>query len=172
VWAASDDGRVYVSDDWDAYAITAVSPSAGTRRVIERDYDPAPRPEWQRALLNVRIDKQEMSPDTKLAETGRTIVDLFPQEDGTLWVLTDRGENQAPAGAMAVFDVFDRDGCFARRVTVDGAYEPGRDELYMHGDFIAVVVNGGPMGGADIFEYDADVPEEVEVRLFEVSRVD
>ena len=101
------------------------------------------------------------------------IVRIFPKEDGTIWVLTDRGENDAPGGASVSFDVFDRTGHFVRRVTANIPYVPGRDELYIYGDFIAVVVNGGAMGGAEIFDSgDADVPEEVEVRCFAVVGVE
>lgn len=105
---------------------------------------------------------------------GRTIVDLFAREDTTLWVLTDRGENHTPDGAMAVLDVFDGAGRFAHQLRVNGLYQPGRDELYIHGNYVAVVVNGGPMGGADLFSGagEDDLPEEVEVRLYRMSSVD
>jgi hypothetical protein len=114
------------------------------------------------ALVERRIDKQEMAASTAISETARTVTRILPRVDGTVWVLTGRGENESPAGAMATFDVFDRAGRFVRQVTVTVEYVPGRDAFFVGGDHVVVVVNGGPMGGADIFE--ATDSDGIEVR--------
>jgi hypothetical protein len=170
VWAASADGWVFVSDDWDRYRIDAVSPSENEPWVLERDFDPLPRPAWQLALVKGQMEKQEMSSTTKIAETARAVSAIFPRDGGRVWVLTSRGENEPPDGCMVVFDAFDRTGDFVRRVQVRGRYVAGRDAFFMDGEHVVVVINGGPMGGAEMFAAANPAGSDaVEVRCFELA---
>lgn len=164
IWAVGDDGRVFVYGGWDAYEIEAVEPDGSERRVFEREYEPLDRPAWQKSLVESKIDKQEMAAETVLAEKARTIESIVPRPGGVVWFLTGRGENEKPDDVLATFDEFDRSGRFVRSVSVLGEYEAGRDALYVDGDHIVVVMNGGPLGGAEMFE-DSD---EIAVRCLEL----
>jgi len=163
VWAVNRDGRVFVSEDWDAYEIESIDVDGGNRMVFRRAYTPITRAQWQLTLVGKHMDKKEMSPDTKLSEFGRTIVRIFPRDNGTVWVLNDQGENGVVQDVLVQFDVFDRKGHFLRQAKVLGIYQPGRDRLFLVDDYLYVVVNGGELGGDPIFTDDV-ASDAMEVR--------
>ncbi len=164
VWAVSPAGRAFVSKDWDAYEIESVDVDGQNRMVFGRAYQPIARAQWQLELNGKRIEKKEMSPDTRLSETGRTIVQIFPRDDGGIWVLSDRGENGVADGVVAEFDVFDPEGRFVRRERVPGEYQAGRDRLFLVDDYLYVVVNGGELGGDPIFSSGGEASDTMEVQ--------
>ncbi len=143
-WTCSDDGRVFVSDNFDAYAITVYGPDGGVERVIERDYEHRQRSgdEMERnkpRIMFRRRGGRTEAPETKASETDRDIQAMYPRADGTLWVVSSRGGLSAPEGVIAIFDVFDRDGRFTRQVTVQGDCDFEEDGLHFVDDRLYVV---------------------------------
>jgi hypothetical protein len=149
VWALGPNGRFYVNKDWDAYHIEVVEPGGKPGGVIEREYQHRARTARELEKFQAQKDSGEIPSETKVSETARDVARLFPRADGTLWVLSSRGEMEPPQGAVAAFDAFDASGAFARRVIIDGAFRPGRDDFYLVGDAVFVVTNGGRFVGED-----------------------
>lgn len=155
VWAFGEDGRFYLADDWDAYAIRVVSPEGNIVHVIERAYEHRPRVNAELDQIKDAMSKGEISPDTKVADTSPDVARIVPRGDGSVWVLSSRGEMEVPSGAIAVFDVFDNSGRFVREVEVAGSFVPGRDAFRMAGDCVFVVTNAGQLAGMD----DEEAPD-------------
>ena len=77
-------------------------------------------------------------------DTSRDIIQLLPRRNGSLWVLSSRGEKDVATGTIAVLDEFDGEGRFARQVTLRGAgFRPAVDAFYVLDDFVYVVTNAG-----------------------------
>jgi hypothetical protein len=143
-WRCGADGRIYVSDDFDAYRIVVYSPSGAVERVIERDYQHRKRSAEEMEENKPRIrfrgrGGHNQSPETKASETDRDILAMFPRADGTLWVVSSRGGLDAGDGAIATFDVFDAAGRFERQVTVMGDGDYREDGLHFVGSHLYVV---------------------------------
>lgn len=176
-FAAAADGRVYLADAHDKYAVTVCAPDGTPQRIIERDYEPLDRTAGEHRRLElmilsafagapfqpqIEINRRESA----LAYFHRAI-QLHP--DGDMWVLSGRGLRPEQAGVMAVFDVFDEAGLFTEQVALHADHD-GRDVgIFLSGaDRILVVMgymdslaaqfgNGTPM--AD--EGDEPQPPEV-----------
>ena len=143
VWNAGRDGRVYTSDQFDGYRYQVWSAAGTLERVVEREYTPRKRSseEMKRYAPIVRIQQGDraQSPEVKASETDRDIVQIFPRENGDVWVLSSKGAFSAPSGAMASFDVFDKSGKFTGQVTFNGTGSYAEDGFYVVGDRFYVV---------------------------------
>ncbi|MDH4037170.1 MAG: hypothetical protein OEX18_09845 [Candidatus Krumholzibacteria bacterium] len=142
VWAFGSEGRLYINSDWDRYAIEVVGPGKKVEHVIERAYEHLPRSADDLEAVEKQKRAGEISPETRVSATERDVVRLFPRHDGSLWVLSSRGDHEVPSGVIAVFDEFDRAGVFVRSLTVQGPRHPHLDEFYLVDDLVFVVVNG------------------------------
>jgi hypothetical protein len=142
VWAFGSNGRLFINNDWDQYTVEVVAAGKKVEYVIERAYQHLPR---DRGDLDA-IDKQkragEIHPETKVSTTVRDVIGLFPRQDGSLWVLSSRGDQEVTEGVVAAFDEFDQSGVFVRSVTVQGSRRPRVDEFYLVDDLVFVVMNG------------------------------
>lgn len=122
LWAVSDDGRVFTNDSFDEYTINVYDSSGELERVIERDYKHYKRnAEEMRCRIPrkiVRNGKHIRQTRLIISETARDIRAMYTREDGTLWVISSRGVADAPNGAFATFDVYDRLGRFTRQVSL------------------------------------------------------
>ena len=165
-WSAGNDGRVYMSNDFDAYRIQVRGPDGPVERVIEREYEHRIRSdkEIERATPRIRIrhGNRSQDPEVKMSKTDRDIVDIYPREDGTLWILSSRGAFDAPDGAIATFDIYDREGKFARQVTLEGDGTYWEDGFHFVKDQLFVIkglrsARRAMFGGGDS---DDDVDDE------------
>jgi len=142
-WSAAADGHVYVSDNFDAYDIDVYAPDGTLERVIEREYESRVRSpeeiEENTPRVMIRSGNQTQRPEVKASEMDRDIQEIYPRDDGTLWVLSSHGAFDAPEGAIATFDVFDTDGKFMRRVTLEGEGSYKKDGLHFVNDRLYVV---------------------------------
>ncbi len=141
VWAFSADARVFVNNNWDRYEIEVVGSDGKSDHVIERAYEHRRRPQADLDRIEEEKRKGEIHPDTKISPTSRDVVALFPRPDGSLWVLSSRGEMDRPNSVVATFDEFDRSGLFVRTVTVNGPRGPD-GVFYLVGDVVFVVTGG------------------------------
>lgn len=143
LFTAAADGRVYVYNDWEAYAINVYGRDGELERVIEREFEPRKRTkeemEANKPRAFMKSDRGATEIKSTAAETDRTVRDLFARDDGTLWVVNSRGAAEPPDGAVATFDVFDAEGRFIRQVSIacDADYEG--DGLHFVGDKLIVV---------------------------------
>ena len=159
LWAAGKDGRVYTSENFDAYRIKVHSPSGKLERVIEREYTHRQRSKAEMEENKPRVmmrgaGGQRMQPQIKSSPTDRDILRILPREDGSLWVLSSRGGNGQPKGTMATFDVFDAQGHFVRTLALRVPGDFKQDEFYIVRDRLVVVrsarsARDALMGGDD-----------------------
>jgi hypothetical protein len=143
-WAAGSDGRIYLSDDFDAYTIMVFSPSGKLERVIEREYSHRQRSKDEMEASKPRVvmrgaGGQRMQPQIKSSETDRDVLRILPRQDGTLWVLSSKGGNSQPQGTMATFDVFNPAGHFVRTVSFQVPGDFKQDEFHIVRDQLVVV---------------------------------
>jgi hypothetical protein len=171
LWRVGPEGAVFVSDDFDAYRFQVFRPEGSIDRVIEREYAHrartademqrrAPRP-WMRR----RRGGHGAGMEIKASKTDRDILDMFPRNDGTCWVLSSRGAFDAPSESIAGFDVFNADGRFTGQVTLTGQGDYDEDVFYLIGDRLFVVTGVRPAlaalrGAAP--EAEIEVDEEAE----------
>jgi hypothetical protein len=144
VWAAGRDGRVYVSDNFDAYAINVYSPSGKLERVISREYAHRTRSKDEMETNKPRVmmrgaGGQRMQPTIKSSETDRDILRILVRDDGSLWVLSSKGGNSQPKGTMASFDVFDPAGHFVKTLALQVPGDFKQDEFHIVRDQLVVV---------------------------------
>ncbi len=149
VWAFGADGRLYVNDDWDRYEIAVIGTDGKLQHVVECAYEHRRRPSRELEAIENQKRAGEVHPDTKVSATSRDIVRLFPRDDGTLWVLSSRGELDAPAGAVATFDQFDQDGASVCSVTVQGPRRQAHDDFYLIDNLVFVVTGGDDEGAGE-----------------------
>jgi hypothetical protein len=142
-WSAAGDGRVYASDNFDAYQIKVYKADGILERVIEREYESRVRTEDEveenTPRVMIRHGNQTQTPDVKASPTDRDIQRIYPREDGTVWVLSSHGAFDAPDGAIATFDVYDTEGRFARQVTLEGEGDYKSDGFHFVKDRLYVV---------------------------------
>ncbi len=144
VWAGAKDGRVYASDNFDAYTIKVYSPDGKLERVIEREYTHRPRTKEEMEESKPRVtmrtgNGQRLQPNIKASPTDRDVLRLLPRDDGSLWVLSSRGTNGQPQGTLATIDAFDARGHFVRTLTLKLPYNPKLDEFHIARDHVVVV---------------------------------
>ncbi|MDH3197815.1 MAG: 6-bladed beta-propeller [Candidatus Krumholzibacteria bacterium] len=142
-WAAGSDGTLYLSDDFDAYAIQVYGPDGTLAHVIERAYEHRKRsPEEMERFkprVSIRRNDRSLQPESKASPTDRDVVQMFARPDGTVWVLSSRGAFAASAGVIATFDVFDREGRFVRQVSLRGEGSYRDDGIHLVGDRLYLV---------------------------------
>jgi hypothetical protein len=143
IWNAGRDGRVYASDQFDGYRYQVWSPGGKLERVVEREYTSRKRTseEMKRYSPVVRIQQGDraQSPEVKASETDRDVQQIFPRENGDVWVLSSKGAFSPPAGALATFDVFDNTGKYTGQITFNGSGSYAEDGFYVVGDRFYVV---------------------------------
>ncbi|MFC1572652.1 hypothetical protein ACFL6M_03535 [Candidatus Eisenbacteria bacterium] len=90
--------------------------------------------------------------------------------DGSLWVLSGRGVRPSDSGVMAVFDVFDQDGAFARQVALEAPHDGQSVGIFLSGPDRILVVKGyfeslaAQFGNGATFtgeDGEADLPEVI-----------
>jgi len=112
-----------------------------TGRIIEKEYKPLTRTREDHDRLSrtstMWINGHEAS--FKTQKYSRTVRDVFPRPDGSLWVLSDRGSRVRADGLMAQFDEFDAQGRFVREVNLSGDADLFEDGFYINDDLVYVV---------------------------------
>lgn len=176
LWEVGTDGRVYANMWFDDYRINVWQPDGKIDRVIEREFEPRRRSneEMEKARNNFRIVINGREAKNIVSETDRTVQRFYPQEDGTLWVLSSRGALDAPEGTMGVFDVFDASGRFMHQVTIKGDGSIERDGYFFAGGRLFVVTDlvsarRAMFGGNEDSEAEEEEPEPMTVVCYDLG---
>ena len=120
-----------------------------------------------RGMADPKIVVSEYEPDVR---------NIFPRSDGTVWVMTSRGEREANESVLAQFDVFDSQGRFTHQVTLEAEGDPREDAVFFVGDRLFVVTEyvsasqsmwGGKDGEAE--EEDEGEAEPMEVICYRLG---
>jgi hypothetical protein len=171
-WKVAPDGRLFVCVTFQDYAVTMWDVEGNKKRVITREYDRLERTKEQKdEMYNIFdgfLQNQLPQYSIKISDYDPDISNIFPREDGTLWVMSSSGMRLRPEGAIGVFDVFDRDGRYVRQLTLMGEGDPIEDGFFFLGDRIFVVTDLleadlATHGGRKGEEADADEAEPIEV---------
>ncbi|MEJ2722215.1 MAG: hypothetical protein P8181_13935, partial [bacterium] len=145
VWNAGSDGRVFTSDVFEKYEFKVWNPDGSLDRIVGREYQPRERSEQEMERnaprVMIRSGNRTQTPEVKTSKTDRDIQQIYPREDGTVWVLSSRGAFDTPDGVFATFDVFDRDGRFTRQISFNGEGDYAEDGVYIVGDRLYVVTD-------------------------------
>jgi hypothetical protein len=168
-WKAGVAGSLFLIPEWGEYEIHQWSAAGQESKVIRREYDHLMRTaaEKERARSSFVI-RGPVDPKIIVSDHHPDIAQLYPRQDGSLWVLTSRGARQAPEGSLGTFDVFDAQGRFDHRVTVMGEGDPTEDLFYFEGDRLYVLRHyteafDSMVGGNDAAEDEGDDPEPMKV---------
>jgi hypothetical protein len=180
LWTADRDGRVYISDDFDSYAIAVFDGNGNRERVIEREYEHRKRSaeemERNKPKVMIRRGGKRMEPETTASPTDRDVMDMQWREDGTLWVLPSHGAYTQPDGVIATWDMYDGQGRFIRQVAVRGEGSFEEDGIHFVGERMYVVrglrsaqdAMHGDGGGGD---EDAEDPGPMAVICYDLSGI-
>lgn len=138
-WDIGPDGRVFVVPEWDHYLIHVFKPEGGFDRVIEREYEPWKRTEQEKQhILGMLGVPPDAPPPLELDEYAPTVAGyqggVQVHENGELWIHPSRGNRNLPAGILARYDVFDREGHFRRQVEIACPGDPWNDRLVFVGE--------------------------------------
>jgi hypothetical protein len=141
-WTVGSDNRIYACLSHPNYEVTVWSPQGKEERVIERKYEHRKRTaeEMERIKgIYSAFTRQVPNAQIKISEWDKDVNQIFTRDDGSLWVLTSRGENDRPDGSLGVFDVFDAKGHYVRQVTLRGEGNPQEDGYFFVKDRLYVV---------------------------------
>ena len=162
-WSLADDGRMAAVTNFDDYRVHVWKPDGTLAYIIDRpDYQPVKRTSKEKKRFQTVFDGiTSWSPGSsfKISETHRAVVQVWFRPNGSLWVLSGKGNWRKDQGVFAVFDVYNTDGRFVQSVTLkcegdsakDGFYFSG-DRLYRVSDQFAAII--GQFGGDEEPEDD------------------
>ena len=164
-WKAGMDGRVYLSNSFDDYAIEVFNADGTPDRVIEREYQPRVRSAEEKEdrvpKIRFRAGSHGREVEVKGSDTDRAVLAMFPRADGSLWVMSSRGGFDTSEGTLGTFDVFDAEGRFVQAITLTGEGSFAADGFHFVGDRLFVVIGfrsaqEAMRGGDEDAEYDED----------------
>ncbi len=178
-WALAPDGRVAAALAFDDYQITVWNADGSVDRVIERpQYAPLARTSEAKKRyqkLYDAITRWNPRSTFEVSDTHSAVAQIFFRDDGSLWILSARGMWEGKPGVFASFDVYDKQGRYARRahLVLDG--DPVEDGIFFVGDrvyqvtdlFGAVMANFG--GGTTAADGEAVQAEPVKLIAYEVA---
>jgi hypothetical protein len=135
VWDASSNGRVYISEDFDAYNVHVYNPDGTINRIVESEYKHRDRSAEEMKEFAPRVvlrrNDRTVTPEVQVSKTDRDIMQIYPRSDGGFWILSSRGAFNNGSGEMGTFDCFDPDGKFLSRVTLKGDGNYRLDGFYI-----------------------------------------
>jgi hypothetical protein len=178
-WVVSPAGGLFAVEQFLDYEIAFWDDGGNRKRVISREFDHWSRTDEQKEewhdIFDALLQNQLPQYTIKVSEHDPDIINLYPQADGSLWVLSSYGTWERPDGSLGVFDVFDADGRFVRQVTLMGDGEPLQDGFFFRSGRVFVVTDlleaniasRGGRRGAD--EEEEEEPEPITVICYKLD---
>jgi len=150
--AVGPDGRIYVPESWDRYAIEVLRPDGTLERVIEREFENRKRTEDElrrtHAIFEASARNNPYNETHEIEACPPAIADLRVDAEGTLWVLHSRSAEGRPAGVMQTYDLFGPDGRYQRQVAIACDADPDMDGLEFLGDDRVLLIKGYALAAA------------------------
>lgn len=177
-WVVGGDGRVYACTNYSDYRIQVWAPDGTTDRVIEKAYTHQKRTPKEKKIVEDIMGvfvKQIPNGTVKISDFNKDIESIFVRDDGSIWVLTSDGTRDLPENTAGVFDVFDRDGRFVRRVTLKAQGNPLTDMYYFVGDRFYIVTDLlqaaiSLQSGGQSLQIGDEEPEPMSVICYELDK--
>ncbi len=125
-WDLSADGSVVVAPHRNQYLLEIHNAAGELHRTFSRPYECLPREaiDTRRAtsILEAQGRNYPVMPRITVSDVEPDIRAVQVQDDGTIWVTTNRSVRDQPDGVMLTYDVFDQEGIFVHqaRMHVDG----------------------------------------------------
>lgn len=143
-WDLGLDGRVFIAESRNDYAISVYSPDGQIERTITRPYESYKRNETEKQEARAGVmpwrRRNRRAMNIVVEPTDRDIRRLHVAEDGRLWVLSSRSLRDQPAGVHSTWDVFDTAGRFAQTVSLHCEGRAPEDRIFFAGEDRAVLV--------------------------------
>jgi hypothetical protein len=144
-WAAAADGRVAASLDYGDYRIHVWNADGSLDRVITRpDHRPVRRTDHERGVAQAMYDRftsWNRGSTFAISDEYQAVAQLMFAADGSLWVQSGADRWRSADGVATAFDVYDRDGVYARRVVLAGDVDAAVDGIFPVGDRVYVVTD-------------------------------
>jgi len=156
-WTVAPDGKVYACESYLDYEITVWNADGSIDKKITRESKHYKHAADEKEFLTKMMEHfAQTIPDCKveIEDNAKDIETVYIRDDGSIWVLTAEGSRDNPDGSLGVFDVYNKDGQFAKTVTLNGdgdalddLYLFVKDRFYVVTDFLqAVMVAQGAQG--------------------------
>lgn len=149
--ALEPDGRVYVGQAWDRYAVEVYQPDGELERIITRDFENRKRTEDELRRVNALFDASARNNpygETREIEPCPPVISgLHVDSEHRLWVLHSRSAEQLPPGIMQSYDLFDAGGRYLREVYVPCEGDPDYDGLEFLPDDRVLLIKGLVLAG-------------------------
>lgn len=183
-FAASPGGTVFTVSDRDHYLVEAYAADGKSLRTFGRAYEPLRRTDGDRARIEGMVlsafNGAPFQPTVVVEEMEEVVCSLARglqvHADGSLWVLTGRGMRPGQPGVMAVYDVFDESGRFARQMALRAPHDAQRVGIFLSGQDRIIVVKGffeslaAQFGNGATFSGEDGEVETPEVICYEMIR--
>jgi len=183
-WVVDQQGRVLIPPAHNQYAINVYNPDGTLDRVIEREFTSfkreADNPSVTQTIMEAieRQVQRQGVPQAKaqIEDSDPDVGSIHLGEDGSIWVLSSRGNRNQPPGIMATYDVFDTDGHFQKEVQVACEGDGVKDGLFFLPNNRVIKVTGfvdavlAQLGGGDAeLEDTAEEPMPMEVVCYAIQ---
>lgn len=145
-WTAGQDGRVAAPLTFDAYRIHVWNGDGSLDRIIERpDFENVRRTGAELDVFQQLYDQfTRWNPGStfEVAPVHQTIGQMHFREDGSLWVQNARDQwRTADQGRFTSFDVYDDEGRYVQRVTLNLDADATQDGLFFAGNRLYLVTD-------------------------------
>ena len=140
-WATSPDGRVFGCAEHGSYAVTIWTPDGSVDRVVHAEHSPHKRTAEEREYLEgiwSVFTRQAPGASVQIEDYDNPVAAIYTRDDGSLWVMNSEGSHPDD-GTLGTFDVFDRNGRFVKKVSIEGEGTPRQDGYFFVGDRLYVV---------------------------------
>jgi hypothetical protein len=171
--AVGPDGRVYVPQAWDRYAIDVFHRDGTPDRVIEREFENRERTEDELRRVNALFDASDRNTPYEVTReiepSPPVIADLHVDAGGILWVLHSRSAEDLPEGVMQAYDLFDGEGGYLRRAFISCEGDPDMDGLeflpdgsvLLIKDYVLAGMARSDLGNIPLGEEEESAPMEI-----------
>jgi len=149
--ALGPDGKIYVAQAWDHYAVAVYQRTGALERIVARPFTNRKRTAQELRRINALFDASARnSPYGETREIEPcppAITSLYVDADDRLWVQHSRSGEDLPPGIMQAYDLFDPHGRYLQRVLVACEGDPEYDGLQFLPDGRVLLIKGLVLAG-------------------------
>lgn len=137
-----EDGRVIVYSNTKEYKLEVLDAMGTKKHIIRRDYETIRRSDEELDASRRQAEqmRKRFGGDMEMAieEFADDISDVIARPGGDIWVANSQGSKDCPEQSIGIFDVFDKDGKYTKRVRIEADYNPERDRFKFCDDMLFV----------------------------------